>query len=691
MKRNFKQICTATLAAAAMTASAPALAQAQISAKVLGGDFSLNGLVRLEMGIKTTSEQNQYNQGSYEFNGVGIARAPGNPLTGWNSTLWPSGQIIPGLPISIPLPSAGLLSDVSYRGNVPNESATMTSHALRLEVSPALTWGDFSIVSRIRALYDPGGMGYADFDARDYQSVNGGISGGHPALYHGSPNYYGYRVDGYGDRSPIPLEWSGRNYMVDFPALFLQYNNGPMTVRVGNQSVAWGQAIFFRVFDTANGLDLRRKLILDRALEEYADERMSALGIRIGYQLNELVHLDAFGQQFVPSILPNPNSPYNVIPSQFTAHDRYKEGGWDDKLNYGLRVKGEFGQFSLQAMAMSRYNPMGSFRWSKSGVDKALPNTNALGLLFNQVCNVVYMTSTPGCGQILAQTPFEVAPAGVFSAEEWFFYAHEVRLDALEALNTAISDFPEAGKLFAVPVDNMQAANNQLDAFFFAGEGLHGHIERVYRRENVFGLGGTYLTEAEPGSVFDQIIINLEVSYTPERSFAYSGFKDLRQELLTSDEVMAALVVEKYHRFSQGFPATYLVGQYLYRSESDLVDRHLSGYGGTPGSVPAPNCLTCPGQQPQAPKGVNGAHYLAFAALQPFPDYIWELSAAVLIDVRGGVLVQPNAKWKPRGNFTLDLYYNYLSGNAWGSNRNNNLISTIDHADELGVRIGYQF
>ena len=46
--------------------------------------------------------------------------------------------------------------------------------------------------------------------------------------------------------------------MVDLPAFYLDYNKGPLWVRVGNQQIAWGEALFFRVFDVVQGLDLRR-------------------------------------------------------------------------------------------------------------------------------------------------------------------------------------------------------------------------------------------------------------------------------------------------------------------------------------------------------------------------------------------------------------------------------------------------
>lgn len=694
MKKLKMKTCGAIAAGVSMFASAGAQAAGGAGTKFLGADFSYNGFLRLEAAVKTTSDDNYWNQNAYKFNGQTIRRVAGNPVGGFQMPLAPGQAIydglgLDGLPIQIRVPANGITSSDSNRDGVPNEHSFVNYHALRFEATPTLAWGNFSIITRIRALYDPGGAGYVDFDPAAYRFENGGIKGGLNSNYSVKPNYFGYRVEG--NSNPVPLEFSGRNYLVDLPAFFAQYQQGPLTLRIGNQTVAWGQALFFRVFDAANGLDLRRHLILDRAIEEYADERASALGGRLTWQATDQIVADAFVQKFQPSVLPNPNTPYNIIPSQFTIRDRYSQYGYDNEINYGLRVKGDFGNYALQAFAIRRFNPLGTFRWTRSDVNQALPNDNALGAAFNQYCNLVLGTGGQGCGPILANTPFEVAPAGVFSAEEWFYYAPAVRVNPVKALNSAINDFAASQQLLAQPVDNTQAANNQLDAFFIAGDGLHGHIERIYVPETLVGLGGTYVTEAEPGSIFDQLIINLEGSYTPSKATAFSGGDDLSQRIYKTEEFVGALVLEKYQRFSTDFPATYLLAQYLYQSKTDLVGRSLRGYGGRPGSNPLPSFIGGQGTQPQLPDGVTGAHYVALAFLQPFPNYIWEVSAATLIDPRGSILVQPAVQWKPQGNLTVNLFYNYVNGHLFGANPNNTLLSTVSFADEIGIRLGFQF
>lgn len=667
-------VLKAGIAAAAIALTAPVSADMFDDVNVV-----FNGFTRVEAAYKTTGDQNPYNQRGNIFNGVDIRRNAGNPLTNYDAPLSILGLqgLAENLPVvgpiltELPLLDGTLpVTDVVSR-DVPKADDEWNYLALRTELGLDISFGsNWTLKSRLRALYDPGV--YDAFDARDYSDVNGGIRGGDPGLYHGKPNYYEYRVEG--DSNPIPLEWNGRDYMIDFPALFLEYSEGSLTVRAGNQQIAWGQTIFFRVMDVPNGLDLRRHLILDRGLEEYSDERVPSLAVRLGYQLTQNVLLDSYVQKFQPTIFPNTNTPYNVIPAQFTVHDLYDEAGYSDKLSYGLRLKGDWGQWGVQAVVARRWNPDGAFRWTNSDVNKPLANDTLLGAVFNQYCNVVLGTINQGCGPLLAETPFEVAPAGIPYAEEWFYYAADVRLNGVEALNAAVNEFPAARQILAQPVSNADAANNELDAFFMASNSLRGHIAREYFEEDVFGLGFSYVTEGEPGTLFDQMIINVEASYTPDKTFTATN---LTTEFMTDDDFSIALIAEKYQRISPDFPATYFVFQAMHRSTSDLFGRHLSGYGSR-------------GQEELTP-GIDSANYLVFAFLQPWPAYIWELSAAALIDVKGGMLLQPALRWKPRGDITVDVFYNYLDGDAWGDNPNDNLLSTIGWADEVALRLQYQF
>jgi hypothetical protein len=675
MRNGFRRL---SLLLSAFAAATSCSAWGQTRGSIFGIDYTTSGNIRTDITLNTDDGPNPYNQFGDPFNKVTVTRTPGNPGL-------PIDQFPPlepflgeGLPFSIPLV---VLTDQIQRPQDTVEN-TLNYNVLRWEQQLELRFNKtMRFVGQLRALYNL--YDYDDdFDARDYSNSQGMLEGGVPKLYHGKPNYFDFVVDG--DNHPQELEFTGRDYFVDFPALMFEYSDGPISLRAGNQRIAWGQALFFRVMDKVDSLDLRRHLILDRALEEYSDERVPTLGLRLTAQLNSTTLMDAFVKQFKPTVLPNPNTPYNIIPTQFTVHDQFAEGGYDDELNYGIRLKGDYGAGGWQAIAVRRYNDFGVFRWTETGVDKDLPNTNPLGIVLNSYCAAVLGTGG-GCGPLMAQTAFEVAPTpvSVVSADEWFWYAADVRLGGISALNAAVDEFPAAEQILARSVgDDFDRAHNELDAFFQASEGLRGHIARDYYRENVFGLGGSYVTEVEePGSFFNQIIFNLEVAYTPERAFTPLS---LSQTPIRSDETEIALVVEKYHRFTPSFPATYLVFQAMHKTDSDLFGRHLSGYGGK--AVKGTNT------EKAIATGVDGgATYLAVAFLQPWPAYIWELSAAALVDTRGGILVQPGLKWKPSGPITVEGFYNFIDGTTWNKNPNDSALSTLSFMNEFTVRLTYQF
>ena len=78
-----------------------------------------------------------------------------------------------------------------------------------------------------------------------------------------------YFISGFDDDNGSILETNGEDYMIDIPALYLDYNNGPFWLRMGNQQIAWGDAIFFRIFDVvATGLRMPGSL---KALSSNSD------------------------------------------------------------------------------------------------------------------------------------------------------------------------------------------------------------------------------------------------------------------------------------------------------------------------------------------------------------------------------------------------------------------------------------
>ncbi len=433
------------------------------------------------------------------------------------------------------------------------------------------------------------------------------------------------------------LETTGDNYVVDFPSLYLDYNHGPVWLRLGNQQIAWGEALFFRVLDVPNGLDLRRHFILDPAAEEYSDKRVSSPGLRGSVRLLDQYEIEGFTQMFSPSILPGPGTPFNFIPDQFTVQT---SDAANRKWNFGGRVQARFfDSLSVQAIAVRRANPDGVFRW----------------------------TEAKGTGA-LAGTPFQMNSTGVGSSAEWFRYAATARLDGVNGVCTALS---LAAGCFGSGPAAFAAATATLDGTFGALGPLRGHIERVFKRENIYGVGANYIFDGAPDTLFDQLVMRAEVSYTPDKVFTSP---DLGRNFLKKDEWSGSLVFEKYHRFTQSrdWPATFIVAEYMFKSQSDLFGRYLGGNGAS---------------DAHAPSGVGNFHAFVLAVQQPFPNLIWRGDLAVLYDTEGGVFVQPGVKWRPSSTWTVDLFANL----EFAKQNNRNIIQTFDHAQEVSLRVAYQF
>src|SRR5208337_5008351 len=102
-----------------------------------------------------------------------------------------------------------------------------------------------------------------------------------------------------------------------------------------------------------------------------------------------------------------------------------------------------------------------------------------------------------------------------------------------------------------------------------------------------------------------QLIMNVELLYTPNRIYTDPS---LGADFLRKSELISAVVLEKNQRFTDALPATYLVFQWMHRTQSDLFGRYLGGYGGTSTTLPT---------------GVNGYDAFAFAVQQPFAGLVW--------------------------------------------------------------------
>lgn len=456
-----------------------------------------------------------------------------------------------------------------------------------------------------------------------------------------------------------PLEVSSKIAMLDLPTAYLDYNHGPLWLRVGNQQIAWGETLFFRVSDQVDGIDLRRHSVLGVAAEEYSDTRVPSLGVRGSYRINDAWEIEGFAKKFQPGILPGRNTPYNVIPSSFIVDDEPGFSKVDFKVDTGLRLKGTIRDFDVKAFAIWHRNPAGVISWSNAPAAGGLPGS-----------------------------AFSVAPAGqgVYSAAEWFTYATHSRLDGLGALEAAINEFPGTTALGAnalaaacgapdasvghVRVDRA-SASCILDGFFSSAP-LNGWLKREYPYEGVYGGSVSHVFEGEPDSLLDQLIGRIEFSVTPNKKFTNPT---LSQKYITHTETQVALVLEKYYKFTPEIPATYMVFQYLHKTASDLFGRALEGNN------------NYRGERPEGVKG--GANYIAFAFQQPSPTLEWRFDFTVLTDIdKGGWLLQPGARWKPNKDFQFDLYANVL---ASANDDQNNFAQDMDFAREIFLRATYFF
>lgn len=528
-----------------------------------------------------------------------------------------------------------------------------------------------------------------------------------------------------GDRRGTYTEVSGSDYILDIPALYLDWNRGPLWIRLGNQVIAWGEAYFFRTMDVANGLDLRRHLTLGPGAEEYQDQRIASPGIRVSYTFDNGWELDAFAQMFSPTVLPGQNSPYNLIP---TAGARLKEdSGLDDAenaINYGMRITMPFGESDFTGILgwVNRRNPDGVFRsvdaqpfWA-GNVNTGCANQhndtlNVLGgaLGFGNTVGQIN-TGLAGFGNGLdpfptldtrarnmengCGSPFSPDPTGTPSLQYWKAM-QTGRLDHSEYLTKVINQWPAAE--WAVR-DIFGFGNEQSFADTFrtieAFRSTYGPyiqwVGREFKRENIFMVGGNYIiTMDDPNSIFDQMIIRGEVAVTPNKRLT----NDLALDYTKVDDVVSALILEKYHRISDAFPATYFVAQWMHRTSTDLFGRDLDN-NDTPdiGKFidPITGEFTAAALDPAAaaPRGTSNANYVVFAFQQPFPNLIWRFDMSVLVDVAGGYLVQPGLRYRPSADWQWDLYATIIE--SPGAD-NDTITETLDWADEFFVRLTYFF
>lgn len=570
---------------------------------LFAADWSVSGFVRQELTVKTKSDSNINNDQGNPFNGVAVAN------TG----------LFAGLVPTLTRPSS------FTKGNDFNQFLTRLELDLDGKLSEA-----WSVHFKLRGIADEIGSVENAFD-----------------------NANTYKQEFYSSHGGTRLEAAGKDWMLDLPIAYADYHNGPLWLRIGNQQIAWGEALFFRVSDMVNGLDLRRHLILGVAAEEYSDTRVPGLGVRGSFRVNEDWDVEAFTQRFQPSILAGRNSPYNLIPAQFTVHEKEGYDAVKNEWNFGGRIRGNLGDFGVQAFAVRRNNPDGVVKWT--------------------------LATGPGA---LTGSSFEAGTgSGVYSAAEWFSYASHARLDNLGALSTQLNEFPGTtllgGNVIAaacgapnagvgtVQVDRA-STSCILDTFFTGVGDLRGHILREFPRETVVGFGVNHIFEGQPDTLLDQLIGRFELSYTRDKKFTNPT---LSRNYIEENETQFAFIFEKYHKFTQAIPASYFVAQWLHKSDSDLFGRALKGLNNTPGS---------------APRGQDSFNAIAVAVQQPSPTLAWRFDFTALTDLRGGWLLQPGVKWKPNKRMQLDLYANILE--SAGSQNYRNFAQGLEYANEVFLR-----
>ncbi|PCJ35579.1 MAG: hypothetical protein COA75_10515 [Cellvibrionales bacterium] len=638
-----------------------------LSPTVSAFDYSVSGFIRQEMAYKLNNNENPNTTGGNYFNGK--AYKTKGKLTGL-----PADTIITG--------RRDLSTDNDW-----NVFATKSEVDVSFNFTNNLTG-----FVKFRGYYQP--------DVYNQVDKSGFADGDEQK---GLPDQFG--VPNHGNEATY-LSVSDDDYMLDIPAMYLDYAKGPLWVRIGQQQIAWGEALFFRVADMANGLDFRRHVIFDFGAEEYSDERIASPGIRGSYQVDENWEVEVFAQMFQPSILPTNYSPYNLIQSGFNMNKGYEEGfdKVDDQINGGIRIQGqnlgEDGSWGVQMFAVARHNPDPLFTLFAGGVPNA-----AFG---------------PG----FETQPFIYEPgsrAGTASPDEWFYNSGVGGIDGLDVLNGLINDFAWI-RGFAETALGMGAdangdylqtqnggGNNLLDGttldhavdggingtdflelFWGAGaagggtldgalgaldstlggSGLSGLMRVSYASENIFGFGVNHIIYADdPNSFLDQLVVRFEMSYTPDKKFT----NNLRYKFIEEDEILASLVLEKYHRFSDSFPATFMIFEYMYRKESDLLGRHLSGLGGSISRRPGG------GEQDR------GWHGLVLAFQQPFPGLKWRLDGSFLYDMEGGFFLQPAVRYKPSSAWTVEAFANIIDGN------NSSSLGVFDWSDDFTMRVTYQF
>lgn len=194
-----------------------------------------------------------------------------------------------------------------------------------------------------------------------------------PRLFHdmtksvdaGLPQYESLPTDFSGGQGAM-LRTGGKDFKAELWQAYVDYRKDNLWLRIGKQSIAWGEAVALRVLDVVNPLDLSQMLFFDRAAEEFDAIRIPQWFLRANYTIpNE--RIPDLTAEFllnpgavVPTILPAQGSPYNVVPSAVKLDDNVNQG----EPTVGGRLTGTAAdiQFSVNFLTKPNDDSVSVFR-----------------------------------------------------------------------------------------------------------------------------------------------------------------------------------------------------------------------------------------------------------------------------------------------------------------------------------------
>ncbi|MDF1832703.1 MAG: DUF1302 family protein [Porticoccaceae bacterium] len=637
-------------------------------------NLKVAGFIRQEMSYSIGSKNNPWQRGSPDIydGGVGTLQntASGDPRA---EAVWDGLRAQTAAALGAPPPVDTNLPTSFLKPNLDKDN-DWNLMATRAEIDFHMNFNDnWSGFVKLR--------GYYLSDVQNTYTV--------PSSFEDGGDDNNFKVDLHGKCASV-LEVCDDNFMIDLPSAYLDYQNGSFWMRIGNQQIAWGESIFFRVMDVPNGLDLRRHSFLDTATEEYADERIPSPAIRVSYNLNNDWEIEAYAQMFQPTVHPRVGSSYAFVNSPYVIRNDIGFDKVDDQINVGMRLKGQIGDLGLTFIAVSRHNPDPIFQWGPSNqtsMDAVFPGFSSQPFKVNSLTSLENLGLLPGGGDFPAVGGKEGPRNGTINSSDWMMGAALSGLDGVETLNVLANDFAFVGGFFqqafipagmmpnadvanGIYVTNAEEAKLNIDTFLSLLGDVGADFIPNYASENVFGFGLNYIFFAEPDSWLDQLIVRFEATYTPDRKWTNNGAR----KPITEDEWITGFAVEKYHRISSKFPATFFSFQWMHKSESDFVGRHLSTLGGTLNKGPSGG------------ESHGGWDAIAFAFQQPSPGLKWRYDFSFLYDFNGSWLLQPGIRYKPKGDWTIEAFATWMDSSDTGA-----ALTPIDWTDEVTVRLTYQF